>query len=52
MTLMPMMTVKLLQDDLDTLLNWSRIWKMSFNPSQCSYPSQNFQQTLFHGNIL
>ena len=29
------MTVKLLQGDLDALLNWSRTWKMSFNPSQC-----------------
>ena len=26
---------KLLQDDLDTLLNWSKTWKMSFNPSKC-----------------
>ena len=26
---------KLLQDDLDTLLNWSKTWQMSFNPSKC-----------------
>ena len=25
----------LLQDDLDTLLNWSKTWQMSFNPSKC-----------------
>ena len=26
---------KLLQDDLDTLLNWSKTWQRSFNPSKC-----------------
>ena len=26
---------KLLQDNLDTLLNWSKTWQMSFNPSEC-----------------
>ena len=26
---------KLLQGDLDTLLNWSKMWQMLFNPSKC-----------------